>query len=141
HLITKRFCHLRHMWLRSPPMIARLCRAILYVSTIFVIAASVGHPLTARSAFEPGTQRISTLTSPRATADGQHIVVSLEAKGELSGLITIELDPDGAGGLTGKWAMAVAYTQTLHADRKPAVETGTHHHAEARLADPGHERE
>ena len=121
-------------------MIARLCRTALYLSTIFVIAATTGDPLTARSASQQ-TGHITTLTSPRATADGQHIVVSLEAKGELNGLITIELDPDGAGGLIGKWAMAVAYTQSLNADGTPAVETGEEHHEEDVIADPEHHRE
>jgi surface antigen len=60
----------------------------------------------------------STLSTPRATRDPNgHVVVSMEATGDLKGMITFELDPDGdAGAYSGKWAMVVAYVQDVNPD-------------------------
>lgn len=121
-------------------MLATLCRYALYLTTIFVIAATSGSSISARSGHAT-TALISTLTSPRPSVDGKHVVVSLEAKGDLKGIITIELDPDGAGGLKGKWAMAIAYTQSLNPDGTPAADTPEEHHEEDVIADPEHHRE
>ena len=91
---------------------------------------------------------LDTLTNPRSTVDENgHIVVTLEAAGELRGLITIELDADAAGGFTGKWAMAVAYTQNLNPDgtvdntppqpEEPGPVDPEHHHEYIRFVNEG----
>ena len=88
------------------------------------------------------TQRgyLGTVTSPRVSTDERgHVVVSLEATGELRGTITIELDPDGSGGFSGKWAMAVAYTMSTDADGHEVAPV--EQHEEEGPADPEHHRE
>jgi hypothetical protein len=56
-----------------------------------------------------GGARVSTLESGR-------IVVSMEATGDLPGLMTLTLDPDGGSGYTGQWALEVAYVENLNPD-------------------------
>jgi hypothetical protein len=65
----------------------------------------------------------STLVRPRATRDiNGHVVVSMEAQGDLRGLMTLELAPQGDGGeYAGTWALNVAYLQDLNADGTVAV--------------------
>lgn len=65
--------------------------------------AAVGHQVTLTAA------RVSTL------ADGR-IVISMNAAGDLRGLMTLTLDPNGAGSYTGRWALVVGFLQDLNPD-------------------------
>jgi hypothetical protein len=53
--------------------------------------------------------RVSTLASGR-------IVVSMEAGGDLPGLMTITLDKDAGGAYVGQWALVVAFVEDLNPD-------------------------
>jgi hypothetical protein len=83
-----------------------------------------------------------TLVAPRVTGDADgRIVISMEAKGDLRGMITFELEPDGASGaLKGKWALVVAYAQDLNADGSIAAIVDPHEE-EPGHNDPEHHRE
>jgi hypothetical protein len=71
-----------------------------------------------------------TLEEPRMTTEESgRVVVSMESKGDLRGMITFELEPDGAGGaLKGKWALVVAYVQDLNPDGTAAPQVEPHPH-------------
>jgi hypothetical protein len=60
---------------------------------------------------------LTTLTRARvSTLSEGRLVVSMEAQGDLPGLVTLTLNPDGAGGYTGQWAHVVAFLEDLNAD-------------------------
>ena len=63
----------------------------------------------------------------------------MEAQGDLRGLITFELDRDDKTGYSGKWALVVAYVQTVNPDGTAAADVP--HHEVAGLNDPEHHRE
>ena len=73
--------------------------------------------------------RVSTL------ADGR-LVVSMTAAGDLPGLMTLTLDPDGAGRYTGQWAHTVAFLQDLNADGTVSTEADDHDGHELMLHEP-----
>jgi hypothetical protein len=82
-----------------------------------------------------------TLTTPRITSDANgHVVASMEAQGDLRGMITLELDPDGAGAMKGKWAFVVAYVQNVHKDGTIATEV-VDPHEDMHNNDTEHHRE
>jgi len=107
---------------------------------IVVLGAALlegGGPLAAQT----GAPRLrsGTLVQPRTTfAANGHAVISMEAKGDLRGMITFELDPNGDGTYAGKWALVVAYAEEVNpggsigrvaADAPRHDETPDHEHA------------
>lgn len=84
----------------------------------------------ARTVAQTRTARLysGTLVQPRATRDDTgHVVISMEAQGDLRGVMTFELDPTSEGSTyQGKWALAVAYLQDLNADGTNAADVPRH---------------
>src|SRR5258705_9463283 len=81
---------------RENPMSIRVAGRSTLAGVVVVLALSLlsSHALARQTRTQRGY--LGTVTSPRvSTDDNGHIVVSLEATGELRGVITIELDPDG----------------------------------------------
>lgn len=78
----------------------------VFMAAAALFALTVG--ANARQAVQPqdhtaflGTARVDYL-------DDGRVVVSMDAAGELPGVISFSLQPDGAGGYTGTWAFMVA---------------------------------
>jgi hypothetical protein len=63
--------------------------------------------------------------------DDGHVVITMEARGDLKGLITLTLEGEGDGSLwKGEWALVVAYIQDLNEDGTIADEPEEHPHSE-----------
>jgi hypothetical protein len=108
---------------------------LLFTLTLFAGAAPAAAQTRTPKAYA------GTLTMPRITRDDNgHVVATMETQGDLRGMITFELDPDGdSGAMTGKWALVVAYVQDTNADGTPAIDVDHHeeHHEEAGIP-PAH---
>src|SRR5579872_4097260 len=105
-------------------------RARVLVQGVLACALGIAivHP-SGRLAAQARTPRpyASSLVQPRPTQDpAGHIVLSMEAQGDLRGLITFELDRDDKTGYSGKWALVVAYVQTVNPDGTAAVDVPHH---------------
>jgi hypothetical protein len=96
----------------------------LFLSTLTLFAGAA--PMSAQT--RTPAAYAGTLIAPRITTDANgHVVASMEMQGDLRGLITFELDPDGdSGALRGKWALVVAYEQDTNADGTPAAPAAAH---------------
>ena len=112
------------------------------VLSVFVVVTLLSNATPAIAQTRTPQSYAVTLTTPRITTDANgHVVASLEAQGDLRGMITFELDPDGAAGaMTGKWAFVVAYVQNVNADGTVATEV-VDHHEDMHNNDTEHHRE
>lgn len=95
-------------------------------STLVLTAAllALSLPLTAGQA-QQAQDHASALGSPRVDLlDDGRVVVSMDAAGDLPGVISFSLQPDGAGGYTGTWAFMVAAAD--NSDPATGVEPPAH---------------
>ena len=98
---------------------------------VFVVAAAFILAATTFGSAHGGDSHALTLTPQSADqlADGTVVVTSVAA-GDLAGVLTVQLKPNGAGTFDGEWAFTIAHTDTT--DPETGVEPELHaHHGEA----------
>src|SRR5437867_2072969 len=84
-------------------------------ATVAVLPAiwSVGH------AANLETRNIDLHQAKVSVVSGSRVVVSMEASGDLRGLLTLTIDRDNNGHLSGEWALVVRYVQDVDASGNP----------------------
>jgi hypothetical protein len=99
-------------------MLPILRRTVIGVAALLVCAAAVW---TAR-AQEKHTYNVTLSHAESMTDSSGRVVVTLMAKGDLSGVVTLALERNAAGAVTGgEWAMNVSYTEAVPVDPSAPV--------------------
>jgi hypothetical protein len=86
------------------------------------------------------TSYASTLSDVRIdVVDGGKVVVSLQASGDLTGLLTLNLQPGPDGAFAGEWAFMVAHVDTTDPETGLEPEDDGHTHATGNAPAAGEE--
>ena len=106
---------------------------LIGIAALSVVAATtlaITWPTIIRAASAPAAQLHDvTLTEARvSTLEAGQLVVSMQAAGDLRGLVTLKLEVGTDGAITGgDWAVADSYLEDLNADGSVAPLTEEHH--------------
>ncbi len=115
-------------------MLPSLRRTVIGVAVLFLCLAAVWN-----TRAQALTTYNVTLSHPEATTDSAgRVVVTLMAAGDLTGVVTVALERNAAGTVTGgEWAMNVSYVETVPVDPATPVDPNGDNDGGERLVQKG----